>query len=118
MLSKTTLCECGHPKSAHPSGPCDYAGYSCACNRYKRHNHNLQDQNSASALESELSDLKARHAEAIRYLTMLEADVMAARGAIREILDSVHDWERVRDSLRDHMAALESAREFLGREQK
>jgi len=32
-----TICECGHSLSQHPErGRCDYSGYACNCNKYKR----------------------------------------------------------------------------------
>lgn len=34
----TTMCECGHALSQHPErGRCDYSGYACRCQKYKRH---------------------------------------------------------------------------------
>ena len=29
------MCKCGHAKSQHSQGPCDYTGYSCTCDRYQ-----------------------------------------------------------------------------------
>src|SRR5205823_2331342 len=29
------MCECGHAKSQHHNGKCDYEGYSCSCTGYK-----------------------------------------------------------------------------------
>lgn len=31
-----TLCVCGHAKSQHPNGVCDYKGYACQCTGYQR----------------------------------------------------------------------------------
>jgi len=30
------MCECGHHKSQHPNKKCDYAGYACSCEGYKK----------------------------------------------------------------------------------
>lgn len=30
-----TLCRCGHAKSQHHNGTCDYRGHSCNCTGYR-----------------------------------------------------------------------------------
>ncbi len=37
----STLCQCGHARSQHHDGKCDYAGYACACSGYRRHKEKL-----------------------------------------------------------------------------